>query len=179
MFSSKLIGTFSPFPANGESARDTPAPVSDDDELIEGRKLGFGENVKPGLQLNDQELIEEATSYRDKSCSRRTARNTRLELLKTLQTSIEDKIEADAKKRKLDPPNSREGTDPNVINRDVDQAQKDPLQAGIQHREMRSNTKRGCMFDCTSQGCKATKREAQAILNICGAVMPRSEVPDA
>ena len=108
-----------------------------------------------------------------------TARNARLKLLKTLQTSIEDKTEADAKKRKLDPPNSREGTDPSAINRDVDQTHKDPLQARIQHREMRSNTKRGCMLDGTSQGCKATKREVQAILNICGAVMPRSEVPDA
>ena len=108
-----------------------------------------------------------------------TASNARLNLLKSLHSSIDDKAEADAKKRKLDPPNSREGTDPSAINRDVDQTHKDPLQARIQHREMRNGTKRGCMFDGTSQGCKATKREVQAILNICGAVMPRSEVPDA
>ena len=131
------------------------------------------------MRLNDQELIEEVATYKDKSCSRMMARNARLELRKTLQASIEDKQETEAKQRKLDPPNSREGTDPSAINRDVDQTQKDPLQARIQHREMRSNTKRGCMFNGTSLGCKATKREAQAILNICSAGKPRIEDPDA
>ena len=53
-----------------------------------------------------------------------TASNARLKLLKSLHTSIDDKTEADAKQRKLDPPNSSEGTDPSVINRDVDQAKK-------------------------------------------------------
>ena len=98
-----------PLPAKEERAKSTPAPDSDDDELIEDSKLGNDGNLRPGMRLNDQELIEEVATYKDKSCSRMAARNARLELRKTLQTSIEDKQEADAKKRKLEPPNSREG----------------------------------------------------------------------
>lgn len=133
-------------------------------------------NPPEGSEFNDQELIEEVATYHDKSYTRMMARNARLELRKTLQASIEDKQEAEAKKRKLDPPNSRDVTDPSAINRDVDQTQKDPLQVRIQQR---SSTKRGCLFNGTSLGCKTTKREAQAILNICSAGKPRIEDPDA
>ena len=135
---------------------------------------------------SEQELIDEVKSnvqqraiadrlqhdIKKGSCSRMTANNARHKLLKTLHTSIDVKIEAEAKRRKLDPTNSRAGADMKAINRDVDQANVDLTQARIHRREPRANIKRGCMFDGTSQGYKATKREKQAILNICGAVMP-------
>ena len=94
-------------------------------------------------------------------------------LLKTLHASIADKTEADAERRKLDPTSSRAGKDLKAINRDVDHANKEDLmQNGIQHRGPRANIKRVCMFDATSQGCKATEREKQASLNISGVGMP-------
>ena len=86
-----------------ERAKSTPAPESDDDELIEDSKLGNDGNMRPGMRYNDQELIEEVATYHDKSYTRMMARNARLELRKTLQASIEDKQETEAKKRKLDP----------------------------------------------------------------------------
>ena len=113
----------------------------------------------------------------DQAYSRRTVNHTRRDLINALHTSIEAKSELDAKKRKLEPRNSRAGTDLSDVNREVDQALKDPLQARINPRETRSNTKRALSADGTSQGCKATKREIQAILNLCGAGKPRGLDP--
>ena len=94
--------------------------------------------------------------------------------MKTLQASIADKSEADAKRRKLDPKNLGAGIDLKAINGEVEHAKgKDLMHVGIQQREPRANIKRVGIFDVTTQGCKATKREKQAILNICGAGLPR------
>ena len=100
------------------------------------------------------------------------ANKARHKLLQTSHSSIDSRAEAEAKRRKLDPSNSRAGEDLKAINREVDQANVDHTHARIHHREPRANIKRGCIFDGTSQGQEATKREKQAILNICGAVMP-------
>ena len=50
------------------------------------------------------------------------ASSARRDPFKTLHSSIEDKTEPDAKRRKLDPANSRAGTNPEVINRDIEPA---------------------------------------------------------
>jgi len=89
-----------------------------------------------------------------------------------LHSCIELKAEAEAKRRKLDPSNSRAGEDLEANNWEVERATVDHTHARIHHWEPRANIKRGCIFDGTSQGQKATKREKQAILNICGVVMP-------
>ena len=93
--------------------------------------------------------------------------------MKTLQASIVDKTEADAQRRKLNPTNSGAGVDQKAINWEVELARNnDLMHNGIQEWEPRANIKRECMCDVTSQGCKATKREKQAILNIRGAGKP-------
>ena len=74
------------------------------------------------------------------------------------------------KRRKLDPMNLGAGIDLKAINGEVEHAKgKDLMHTRIQHWEPRANVKRGCYFDVTSQGIKATKREKQAIINICRA----------
>ena len=94
--------------------------------------------------------------------------------MEILQASIVAKAEAEATRRKLDPLNSGAGTDLKAINGEVEHAKgKDLMHVGIQQREPRANIKRVGIFDVTTQGCKATKREKQAILNICGAGLPR------
>ena len=109
----------------------------------------------------------ETNSIRHQGCSRLAPNNARRALLGTLQSSIDGKAEADAKRRKLDPSNSWVGTDPKAINRDVETALKDPNQTGIHNRELRANLKRACTFEELAQSCKATKLEMRAILNIC------------
>ena len=101
------------------------------------------------------------------------ANNARQKLLKTLHSSIDSRAEAEAKRRKLDPSNSRVREDLKAINRDVARATVDLTHARIHQREPRANIKRECMFDVTTQGNKVTKREKQAILNIIGAGKPR------
>ena len=166
-----------PLPLQVDEAAEIPAPSSDDDELLEEPPSKLCVSWKPGTSQNDHEIIVEPERRDDKSYSRIAANCARRDLVKALHISIEDKTETDAKKRKLDPQNSRVGTDPSDINREVDHALKDPLQARIHPGKTRSNTKRALSFDGTSLGCKATKREAQAILNICGAGMPRVTDP--
>ena len=95
------------------------------------------------------------------------ASNARRALLETLQSSIEVKAEADAKRRKLDPANSRAGTDPKVINRGIEPACEDPNQTRIHNRELRANIKSACTFDDIAQSCKTSRLEMRAILNIC------------
>ena len=86
--------------------------------------------------------------------------NARQDLVKTLQASIYDKAEAEAKRRKLNPTNSGAGADQKAINREVELAnQTDLMHNGIHQREPRANIKRECIFDVTSQGNKVTKRE--------------------
>ena len=100
--------------------------------------------------------------------------NARQEFLKTLQASIVDKTEADAERRKLYPTSSGAGLDQKAINWEVEHdREKDLMHFRIQQRGPRPNIKRECMFDVTSHGCKATKSEKQAILNISGAGKPR------
>ena len=48
------------------------------------------------------------------------ANNARQKLLKTLHSSIDSRAEAEAKRRKLDPSNSRVREDLKAINRDVE-----------------------------------------------------------
>ena len=99
------------------------------------------------------------------------AKDARQEFVENLNASISVKSEAEAKTRKSEP--TKSGGDQQAINREVDHANhEDLMHSRIQHREPRANIKRVCMFDATSQGCKATNREKQAILNICGAVNP-------
>ena len=114
-------------------------------------------HLETGNVSNEHEIIVEPERRNDKDYSRRAANHTRRDLIKALHTSIEEKTEMDAKKRELEPRNSRAGTDLRDVNREVDQALKDPLQARINPREMRSNTKRALSADGPSQGCKATK----------------------
>ena len=166
-----------PLPLHVDETAEVPAPSSDDDELLEEPPSKFCPTWKPGAPQNDRELIVEPDARDDEAHSRGTVNHTRRNLLKALHTSIEAKSELDAKRRKLEPWNSRVGTDLSHVNREVDQALKDPLQARINPRETRSNTKRALSADGTSQGCKATKREVQAILNLCGAGKPRGHDP--
>ena len=165
-----------PLPARIVQAEGTPAPDSDDDELIEAQS--HETSVVPEIGTHsesEQELIvhddNNAICMRSKaqrsSCHRGASSSARCELLKTLQSSIDGKAEADAKRRKLDPVNSRAGTDPKVINRDVEQTCEDPLNTRIRNRELRASTKRACLFDELAQSCKTSKREVQAIQNIC------------
>ena len=86
------------------------------------------------------------------------------------ETELEQRInalEADAKRRKLDPSNSWAGTDPKVINMDVESALKDPNQSRIHNRELRAKIIRACTFDEIAQRCKTSRLEMRAILNIC------------
>ena len=176
-----------PLPTCERQAEHTPAPDSDDDELIEDRRQYIEDAHETGNHSeSEQELIDEVqsniqqhaiadhlrSSIKKESCTRLAANNARQKLLKTLHSSIDFKAEAEAKRRKLDPSNSRAGEDLKAINRDVERATVDHTHARIHHREPRANIKRGCIFDGTSQGQKATKREKQAILNICSAFMP-------
>ena len=95
------------------------------------------------------------------------ASNARRAFLETLQSSIEVKAEADAKRRQLDPSNSWAGTDPKVINRDVELAFEDTDQTRTHNWELRANIKRACTFDELAQSCKTSRLELRAILNTC------------
>ena len=176
-----------PLHLDGKQAEHIPLPESDDDELIEDRSLSTGNANETGNRSgSDQELIEEdqcnthlsvsadrlRSSIKKESCTRMAANNARQKLLKTLHSSIDSRAEAEAKRRKLDPSNSRVREDLKAINRDVERATVDHTHARIHQREPRAIIKRGCIFDGTSQGQKATKREKQAIMNMRGAVMP-------
>ena len=155
-------------------AEHTPAPDSDDGELIEDRSHYIEDAHETGNHSeSEQELIDEVqsniqqhaiaehlrSSIKKGSCARMAANNARQKLLKTLHSSIDSKAEAEAKRRKLDPSNSRAGEDLKAINREVDRATVDHTHARIHHREPRANIKRGCIFDGTSHGQKATTKE--------------------
>ena len=161
-------------------AEHIPLPDSDDDELIEDRSQSIEDAHEIGNHSeSEQELIDEIqnkihqnviadhlrSSIKKESCTRMAASNARQQLLKTLHSSIDVKAEAEAKRRKLDPSNSRAGEDLKAINREVERATVDHTHARIHHREPRANIKRGCIFDGTSQGQK-NKSEAQSIGNL-------------
>jgi len=171
-----------PLPTDVHHAKETPAPDSGDDELTEAQIHEIPLQIKDkGMMDLEQELIEdgkceghrniEAASLKRNgprmNCPRTASSGTRQELLNVLQASIDGKTEADAKRVKLDPQNSREGADPKAINRDVDSALKDPMHTRIHSTKPRAGTKRACTFDDLAQSCKASKIEMRAILNIC------------
>ena len=105
-----------------KQAEHIPLPESDDDELIEDRSQSIEDAHEIGNHSEpEQELVDEVqsnihqnaiadhlrSSIEKESCTRMAANNARQKLLKTLHSSIDVKAEAEAKRRKLDPSNSK------------------------------------------------------------------------
>ena len=95
---------------------------------------------------------------------------TRQEFIKVLKTSISEKGEVDAKRRKLGPTNS--GKDQGALNWEVELAKDDLLQNGIHTWEPRSSINRDIKIEASNQellGSRINKRDSQSIFNLINA----------
>ena len=162
-----------PLPTCGKQAEDIPVDDASEDELIENGWQETSCDQRTGNHDDpEQELIAEVTDMIMQPNERRkpqrmtlqdqlksnpqngkkqlpASTNARQELVKTLQASIDDKAEADAKRRKLNPTNSGAGGDQKAIDWEVEPANKnDLMHKGIYQREPRANIKGDACLMC-------------------------------
>ena len=124
---------------------------------------------EPMLQQRPQKQQQNRDSHIGPKQRDKITTGIRHELIKVLKTSISEKGEADAKRRKFGPASS--GKDQRALNWEVELAKDDLLQNGIHTWDPRSSINRVKQIEASNQellGNRINKRQTQSIFNLAG-----------